>query len=62
MYQYGSLIFLKDDDPEVEDYQSAVDKAVELSWDDSAYGVWTGQRQGSDLLAIVYGGEVFEKH
>lgn len=61
MYQVGSLQFFKPDDPEFESYADALNEAVNLSIDDTAYGVWTGQQEGSELLAIVYGGEIFEK-
>ena len=61
MYQIGSLQNFKVDDPEFGDFWEAVEWATELSIDDSLYGVWTSQSEGSDLLAIAYGGEVFQK-
>lgn len=61
MYQIGKLMYLERDDEEVEGYWAAIGKAQDLSQDDSVYGVWTSQEEGGDLLAIIYGGEVFIK-
>lgn len=60
-YQIGSLSCLKDDDPIFNSFEEACDAAVEASIDDSVWGVWTAQDQGNELLALVYGQEVFEK-
>ena len=60
MYQIGKLLYPEKDDPEIADYWDAIKKAQELSIDDSIYGVWTSQGENSDLLAIIYQGEVFQ--
>ena len=61
MYQVGSLIMFKPDDPEIEDYWEAIERAEALSIDDGLYGVWKGQMEGSELLAIAYSREIFIK-
>lgn len=58
MYQVGRLLIIKPDDHKYEDYQEALRVAVDQSIDDSLYAVWD---EGGELLAIVYGGAVFEK-
>ena len=61
MYQVGKLEYCERDDPNFENWKEAVDSAVDKSMDDSVYAIWRGQEEGSELLAIVYQGEVFEK-
>lgn len=61
MYQVGKLEYPESDDPNFESRKDAVASAVEKSIDDSCYAVWRGQEEGSELLAIIYQGEVFEK-
>ena len=58
MYQYGSLTIPEFDDPKVEDYWEAINKASDLSIDDGIYGIWDEQGY---LHAIAYQGEVFSK-
>lgn len=60
-YQVGKLEYFKEDDPEYTDYQEAIKHATDNSIDDSVWAVWTSQKEGSELKAIIYGGEVFEK-
>lgn len=61
MYQIGKLQYPDPNDLTMDDFWEAINKATELSIDDCVYAVWTSQKEGSDLLAIVYMGEVFQK-
>lgn len=58
-YQVGHLIHYDEDDPTFDKLKDAQKYAIEKSIDDSPYGIWTGQDEGSELDAIVYGGVVY---
>ena len=62
-YQVGDLFRFTSADPEFDDIKVAMEHARKQSAVDDrlTYGVWTGQKQGSLLLAIAYQGDVFDK-
>jgi hypothetical protein len=60
-YQIGHLEYPKKDDPEIGSFREAIKQAQDNSIDDNIWAVWTSQAEGSELMAIIYGGEVFEK-
>jgi hypothetical protein len=56
MYQTGDIRDLRTDDPEHEDRASAEREALARSQRDPEgfFGVWRGQDEGSELLAIAH--------
>jgi hypothetical protein len=64
-YQVGDLHHYGKDDPVFDNWDDAVKHAfTEITGNgylDIAAGIWSGQDEGSELLAIVYQGEVFKK-
>jgi hypothetical protein len=60
-YQVGKLQYFQKGDPEYNEFEKAIKHALENSKDGEVWAVWTGQKEGSDLKAIIYGGEVFSK-
>ncbi len=62
-YQVGRLIEIDAADPKLSDETAALKLAVSESIRDetTAFGVWTGQDHGSELVAIAYMGELFRK-
>lgn len=63
MYQFGDLLDLRTDDPQVPSQEEAERQALHLSnlHLDRAYGVWSGQKEGSELLGIAHTGEYFRR-
>lgn len=59
-YQVGSLFLFDLTDPEFTTLDKALSHAIGLS-KASIIGIWTSQDKGSELLYIVYNGEVFKK-
>jgi hypothetical protein len=61
-YQAGDLIYYEDDDP-IFDTREEAEAYVEKHFQflDRPGAVWTDQDDGSELLAIYYGGEWFTK-
>lgn len=64
-YQVGNLQCIDRGDPTFEHYHDAIRSALawetEESWDPGeTIGVWTSQEEGSELVAIIYQGQVFE--
>jgi len=62
-YQVGHLLNIDPADPELDDEHKAKELAMAESEREhtSAFGVWTGQDHGSELIAIAYQGELFRK-
>lgn len=62
-YQVGDLMNFGDNDPVFDTLQAAADHARKLSEDEyeSTFGLWTGQEDGSELLAIFHAGEGYWK-
>lgn len=60
-YQVGFLMGYESDDPEYGDWDSALSYALHIGQIDETIGIWSSQDEGSDLLAIIYQGEVFKK-
>ena len=62
-YQVGELIHFREDDPVFDNEDAAYAHAYKLSdeSDELVIGIWTGQEEGSEPLAIVYCGEVYCK-
>lgn len=62
-YQVGDLLNIDPADPEIPDEGRAVRLALAESGKDDkkAFGVWTGQNWGSELVAIAFMGELFRK-
>lgn len=60
-YQVGHLVYFEKDDPTFDDLKEAQIYAIEKSIDDSPYGIWTSQDEGSMLEAIVYGGVIYSQ-
>ncbi len=62
-YQVGLLLDFKEDDPTYDDLDTAQQAA--LRWAECeiepAIGIWTGQDDGSELVAIVYQRGLFTK-
>ena len=56
MYQTGDIRNLRPDDPEHEDLASAAENALARSErePEGFFGVWRGQDEGSELLAIAH--------
>jgi hypothetical protein len=56
MYQTGDIRHLRADDPEHEDRASAEHEALACSQrePEGFFGVWRGQDDGSELLAIAH--------
>ena len=59
-YQSGELVNPKEDDPTFETYSEAF-KHVLHSSDLSPQGIWTGQEDGSELVAIVWEGASYRQ-
>lgn len=59
-YQVGYLIHFQKDDHEFDQLLDAVKYALEKSHL-CPFGVWTSQKDGSELMAIVYQDEIFTK-
>ncbi len=59
-YQVGSLAHFQQSDPIIEGYDKAVKHAMPKS-KHGDMGIWTTQKKGSDLVAIVHEGEIFRK-
>lgn len=59
-YKVESLQFLQEDVEEFDNYKDAERSAVRASWDDFAHGIWIGQHDDSELVAIVFGQQVFK--
>ncbi len=61
LFQAGHLTEFSKDDPEFFDYPSALTRAIQVSKTapDSPLGVWTGQRDGSELLSVIVNGQIF---
>lgn len=59
----GNLLGFTRDDPEFGTFEDAYTHLLALTNedDDELFGLWTGQDDGGELLAIGYRGEVFEK-
>lgn len=66
MYQVGHITDFDEADPIFDSETKAVNHAIKLSVESESgyvtqpYGVWTSQRDGSELLYIVYGDQVYE--
>lgn len=60
-WQVGELTRFDPADPELASKEEAIEMARIESrrHEERIYGVWTGQDHGSELVAIVYEGEVF---
>lgn len=60
-YQVGRLLSIDPADPEIGDAQQAIRVARDESRRETTtpYGVWTGQDDGPELVAIAYRGQVF---
>lgn len=56
MYQTGDIRHLRPDDPEHENRAAAERDALARSQrePEGFFGVWTGQEEGSELLAIAH--------
>ncbi len=59
-YQVGHLIHFDKNDPTFETLEEAHIYAIEQSIDDSPYGIWTSQEEGSELQAIAYGSQIYD--
>ena len=59
MFQVGCLQHFEDDDPEFDNWDVALKPASAWSLNDNPIAIWTGQDEGSELLAIVYMQEIF---
>lgn len=57
-FQVGDLAGLKRDDPTFGEWGQAVAQALRGS-ERGAVGIWSGPEEGSELLGIVYEGELF---
>ena len=57
-YQVGNVAFLDMDDPEFEKLKDAYNYAHTIGGDDSVIGIWTSQKHGSELIALIYQGLV----
>ena len=60
-FQIGRLQFPEERDPIIDDYWEAVAEAERRSIDDSVWAVWTSQKEGSEIMAIIYGGAAYTK-
>jgi hypothetical protein len=63
-YQIGDLTHFRTDDPVVDSLNMALECALDMSGidsDPSAVGIWSSQDEGSELLFIAFGGELFKK-
>lgn len=60
-YQVGGLQYYEGDDPLFDTLEAAIKHAVQQSYNDGLWGIWTDQDSGSELLAIVYMQEVFRR-
>lgn len=60
-YQVGDLLHYEKDDPLFNTLEAAIKHAVQQSYNDGLWGIWTDQGSGSELLVIVYMQEVFHK-
>ncbi len=70
VYQVGWLVEFTGEDPEYDSLETATNAAVALSLADEeknvcgharAAGIWTSQMEGSEIVRIVYMGEVFHR-
>jgi len=60
-YQVGDLHHWRSDDPEFNTLGECVRFATDEDPDEqNTYGIWTGQTQGSELVAIVHEGHYFK--
>lgn len=61
-YQVGRLLDIDPADPGIADESQALRVARDESSRnaDTPFGVWTGQDDGSELVAIAYQGQVFK--
>lgn len=62
-YQVGDIQSIKDEDPMFTSEEAAYKHAFALleGSDEVFIGIWTGQDEGSELLAIIYCGEAYCK-
>lgn len=62
-YQVGDLIDFEEDDPVFDTREEAINRAYELSDEnyETPFGIWTGQDDGSELVAIAFAGEIYQK-
>lgn len=62
-FQIGQLQYPDKTDPSFDDYWEAVAEAENrnLKQDDSVWAVWTGQKEGSELMAIIYEGKAYTR-
>ena len=60
-FQVGHLTKIDPADPQLDSEAAAIDLAISESRrdDSSPYGIWTGQEDGSELVAIAYQGQLF---
>lgn len=59
-YQPGELVNPKEDDPTFNTYSEAF-KHVQSKSDLSPQGIWTGQEDGSELVAIIWEGMAYRQ-
>lgn len=60
MYQVGHLIHYQPDDPTFETLEEAEQYVIrEFKYSDWPYGIWTGQDEGSELVAIYHDQKFF---
>ena len=60
-FQIGQLQYPDKADPTVGDYWEAIAEAERKSIDDSVWAVWISQAEGSELMAIIYGGAAYTR-
>jgi hypothetical protein len=60
-FQIGQLQYPDKKDPTYGNFCQAIAAAESKSSDDSVWAVWTSQSEGSELMAIVYGGAAYTR-